>query len=315
MTQSLCLQPLGDTCAETDPLDLVTLPCTVGRSRDCDLQLNLDRISRHHLRLRLDGEQLLVEDLGSTNGTFVNDERIHVPTLLQPGDTLHIADYTFRLTSSDDSDGTPAARSGKPDTLSGQTIAGFTEESIGFPVQAPQFYELLNDALIEPLAAEADTNGQGDDALLILGRSRHPGLSADHDKLVEMARQLGEETRYHALLRQLAAQAGDQAGIDHRLIILPSDPIETEDIDLLIDELGNLSNKYRRLQLACLLDITPFDRPKLERLIDRLDRLGVATAARADAMASDADRDTADLDIIPVSIPAQLAATPLSELD
>lgn len=315
MTQSLCLQPLGDTCAETDPLDLVDLPCTVGRSRDCDLQLNLDRISRRHLRLQLDGEQLLVEDLGSTNGTFVNDERIHVPTLLNPGDTLHIADYTFRLTSSDDSDGTPASRSGKPGTLSGQTIAGFTEESIGFPVQAPQFYELLNDGLVEPLAAEADTNGQGDEAVLILGRSRHPGLNADHDKLVGMARQLGEETRYHALLRRQATQAADQAGVDHSLIILPSDPIEAEDIDLLVDELGGLAHAHRRLQLACLLDIRPFDRPTLERLIERLDRHGITTAARADAVASHADRDVARLDILPVRIGKQLEARPVTELD
>ncbi|MFZ4789582.1 MAG: FHA domain-containing protein [Candidatus Competibacteraceae bacterium] len=52
-----------------------------------------DNISRRHTRLRRDGETVLVEDLGSTNGTFLNEERLqpHQPTALHANATLRLA--------------------------------------------------------------------------------------------------------------------------------------------------------------------------------------------------------------------------------
>jgi len=48
----------------------------VGRGSTCDLRIEDDCISRNHLQVVLDGEKWLVRDLGSTNGTFVNGERV-----------------------------------------------------------------------------------------------------------------------------------------------------------------------------------------------------------------------------------------------
>jgi pSer/pThr/pTyr-binding forkhead associated (FHA) protein len=61
------------------------LPCTIGRSRDSDLGIDLDRISRRHARLEANGEDLLIIDLDSTNGTFVNHERIEQPNPVARG--------------------------------------------------------------------------------------------------------------------------------------------------------------------------------------------------------------------------------------
>lgn len=63
----------------------------VGRSEDADLALQDRFLSRRHARLYRDGERLLVEDLGSQNGTFVNDRRIEGPTELQPGDVVRMS--------------------------------------------------------------------------------------------------------------------------------------------------------------------------------------------------------------------------------
>ncbi len=49
---------------------------TLGRSPDADIRLVDDGISRHHARLTLTGMSIQVEDLGSSNGTYVNGERI-----------------------------------------------------------------------------------------------------------------------------------------------------------------------------------------------------------------------------------------------
>jgi uncharacterized RDD family membrane protein YckC len=67
----------------------------VGRSRSCDLRLRDDSVSRLHAVLYWRGEELVVEDSGSSNGTFVNRERIAAPTRLAEGDILTLG--TLRL--------------------------------------------------------------------------------------------------------------------------------------------------------------------------------------------------------------------------
>ena len=65
---------------------------SLGRSPDVDLRLESTSVSRHHLTLRRRGEELLVEDLGSANGTFLNGTRLTGVRALRPGDTLKVAD-------------------------------------------------------------------------------------------------------------------------------------------------------------------------------------------------------------------------------
>ena len=49
---------------------------TIGAIEDNDLVINDDTVSRHHCRIHVDGGAYMIEDLGSTNGTFVNRVRI-----------------------------------------------------------------------------------------------------------------------------------------------------------------------------------------------------------------------------------------------
>ena len=62
---------------------------TVGRASDNDLVVAHPSVSAHHAELHFDGEQFLLRDLSSSNGTFVNGERITAGTL-QDGDTVHV---------------------------------------------------------------------------------------------------------------------------------------------------------------------------------------------------------------------------------
>lgn len=63
-----------------------------GRSNDVDIFLGDVTVSRHHARFSVDGEGLLVEDLGSTNGTYINAER-HDKARLRPGDEVIIGKF------------------------------------------------------------------------------------------------------------------------------------------------------------------------------------------------------------------------------
>jgi predicted component of type VI protein secretion system len=64
-------------------------PIVIGRAPDVDLVLQDDEVSRRHARVSPAGEDsALVEDLGSVNGTFVNDNELHGPARLDPADEL-----------------------------------------------------------------------------------------------------------------------------------------------------------------------------------------------------------------------------------
>jgi DNA-binding winged helix-turn-helix (wHTH) protein len=70
----------------------------IGRDADCTVCIRSTTVSRHHARILVRGEEALVEDLGSKNGTFLFGTRIDRPTPLKDGDALQIGSIqaTFR---------------------------------------------------------------------------------------------------------------------------------------------------------------------------------------------------------------------------
>jgi pSer/pThr/pTyr-binding forkhead associated (FHA) protein len=80
-------------------LDVSERPLVLGRAERGGAKLAGDpELSRRHASVSLlDGRGLLVEDLGSRNGTFVKDHRIVAPTLIQPGDTIRIGTSELRF--------------------------------------------------------------------------------------------------------------------------------------------------------------------------------------------------------------------------
>jgi predicted component of type VI protein secretion system len=75
----------------------------IGRREDCDLRIPLGDVSRKHCRLIKDEQTVRIEDLGSSNGTFHNDQKVQ-EAVLSPGDTIRIGPVTFMVQI----DGVPA---------------------------------------------------------------------------------------------------------------------------------------------------------------------------------------------------------------
>lgn len=69
----------------------------IGRAKDCTLRAGSDAISRHHCALMKSAEGISVRDLGSRNGTYVNEEKIAGETLLKDGDNLRVGTLEFRF--------------------------------------------------------------------------------------------------------------------------------------------------------------------------------------------------------------------------
>jgi DNA-binding response OmpR family regulator len=65
---------------------------TIGRAVENDIVITSRRVSREHARLQRQGRRVVLSDLGSTNGTFLNDERVLSPAELRDGDRISIGD-------------------------------------------------------------------------------------------------------------------------------------------------------------------------------------------------------------------------------
>jgi len=72
---------------------------TVGRGQDNDVVLGSKQVSRQHAELTVVNDQLSVQDLGSSNGTLVNDEKLvpHEPKVLKDADVITFAAFSFRV--------------------------------------------------------------------------------------------------------------------------------------------------------------------------------------------------------------------------
>jgi predicted component of type VI protein secretion system len=65
---------------------------TIGRDSSNQVAINDAEISRKHARLTFQGGKFVLEDLGSTNGTFVNGQRLAGPVVLKPGDVVSLGE-------------------------------------------------------------------------------------------------------------------------------------------------------------------------------------------------------------------------------
>lgn len=69
----------------------------VGRSPECDIPIDDPYASEFHARVGLQGDTVVVHDLGSTNGTYVNGRRVTSPTTVSRGDTVQIGKTTLEV--------------------------------------------------------------------------------------------------------------------------------------------------------------------------------------------------------------------------
>ena len=77
--------------------DLAQAPILIGRGADAAIRLDDDYVSTRHARIASSGDQWFVEDLGSTNGTYIGSARITQPTTLTLGTQVRIGKTLLEL--------------------------------------------------------------------------------------------------------------------------------------------------------------------------------------------------------------------------
>jgi DNA-binding response OmpR family regulator len=133
---------------QNDPVPFLTDPnghehrlesgSTIGRAVECNVVIASKRVSREHARLRQEGRRWFIEDLGSSNGTLLNDERILASMEVRDGDSISIGDVVFTFHDPD----TTTVDSRLPD-LEVDTAAGVVRVNRRAVSLSPKEYLLL----------------------------------------------------------------------------------------------------------------------------------------------------------------------------
>jgi len=69
----------------------------IGRSSEADIQIDDESISRRHAQIENNGTILFLRDLGSTNGTFLSEQFVSAPVMVEVGSLIQIGEVNFRL--------------------------------------------------------------------------------------------------------------------------------------------------------------------------------------------------------------------------
>jgi pSer/pThr/pTyr-binding forkhead associated (FHA) protein len=142
----------------------ITRDVTVmGRREDCDFRIPLGDISRKHCRLIKEDEALKIEDLGSSNGTYVNGKRVH-DTELSPGDTVQIGPVVFVVQL----DGQPADEELHP-YHPGEASAQEQEEEVALEAEGESEDAVQLDDHEQPAETTLDKDGDFDPMSVLEG--------------------------------------------------------------------------------------------------------------------------------------------------
>lgn len=249
------------------------LPFRIGRRADADLVLLSPRVSHLHAEIHRDAHGLWLVDLASTNGCFVNGDRVAGPRRIVDGDVIHFADQEFRLVELVRAGDEPGA-----DPTSTKTISSARTPSRYFE-QARHFRDMLAGgrvyAQFQPIVRLSDGGIVGYEAL---GRGQLDGSEAYASVLFEIAESLELAVDLSAMMRarslELAARLPESA-----TLYLNTHPAELWDGTAFLEELAAIRRRLpaRGLVLEiherAVADLAAFGR--LRREMEQLD-IGIA---------------------------------------
>ena len=130
---------------------MLSLPTVIGRGRNVTLTLPHPLVSRRHCEIFAKGDQLIVRDLGSLNGTFINNQRIEGEHPLANGELLTIGSVTFRAAYDSELESTP-------DNISD------TDAAVSFPTLQAEEYQDRH-LLIDKKTKGADESAEQDSSV------------------------------------------------------------------------------------------------------------------------------------------------------
>lgn len=207
---------------------LDSFPFVIGRDEDCNLKLKSKWVSRHHAEIHKSGNLLWIRDLGSTNGTFLNQTRIQKAELLEAGDLISFGKFDFQVKSADS-----VRLALVEDTI---TMDPSNELAYLSSIE-PLFRKLLHERIVvphfQPILSFPDLQVVGYE---ILGRIGEIKLPSDPVELFDIAACLGCASELSALFREVGVDVGRQLP-GYPLLFTNTAPMEMDQIGRLVESL------------------------------------------------------------------------------
>lgn len=249
-------------------------PLVIGRSPDCDIVVQSTKVSRRHAELRMESDQLLLTDLGSTNGTWNNHQRIDGTETLFHGDVVHFGNVEYRVVSDLATDFKTGAQTISQDDM---TMLGDGQISGNLSVGARELSELLEQGLVKVLF-QPICNPQGEiQAIEALGRGIHPDLPTSPGQLFALAESLGKAPELSELLRKKAVETlEDQQQFP---VFLNVHPREFHNPDRLLTSLRDLYAQKQNPNLVLEIhEEVVTDHLRMKSFLESLLKLGIQMA-------------------------------------
>ncbi len=226
----LCGRALPHGPLQTVPVSVPSF--TVGRQTDCTLCLSNPTVSKRHAELAVVDGGLLVRDLGSRNGTFLNGCRVVDWSAVRDGDRLQFGTALFT-----------AQRAPPP-----QSMATLAEDVAGMAEACMQFDKLVSlPAVVPHYQPIVRLNGWDCIGYEVLARSHLAGLETPA-QMFHVASELGAERELSALMRREGVRAGLELAVGAKLF-LNTHPNELGD-PRLVDSLAVLRAEFPGIEIV-----------------------------------------------------------------
>lgn len=245
---------------QTPSIEITEAPFTIGRKPGNSLQIMEPTVSGYHARILAVDDHFLVEDLGSTNSTFVNGKRVKDVCRLVDGDTIYFGHASYRL-----SDHLPG--NFNPEETSFENVAD--EVRIQHLFEKAIHYDALN-PVYQPIVDLSNRKTVGFEALC---RSQILGLDTAQE-IFRAATSRGEAELVSHQMRVAAVNIFQQDAATHALY-LNTHPTEFESTDF-IDNLTEL--RQLDANLPIMLEIHEHaitSQSSMEKLCSRLKELQI----------------------------------------
>ena len=259
--------------------DVGKLPFRVGRDPLSDLAEATMGLSRRHAELSADiSGRLRLTDLDSTNGTFVNRERVNGSVLLAENDVIHFAHAEFRIRQRTGENATVVGRSPTADQERTVIVPAGRGLSENFVPHEREFKDLLRghglSGAVQPIV---DMRTREIFAYEWLGRGQHPDLPQSPIRLFQMAARLDRESELSQAFREYGIRTVSQR-MKGATLFVNTHPKETFD-DGFLQALARLRDDPSAPKLVVEVHETAvMDVSRMRDLASRLKDIGVRFA-------------------------------------
>jgi EAL domain-containing protein (putative c-di-GMP-specific phosphodiesterase class I) len=235
-----CLEGFSDKDEVLRRLTMIPLPFRIGRQPDLSLCLSSREVSRIHAEIFQMQSSLGIRDLGSTNGTFVNYQRLQEPVRLYDGDIIHFGRREFRIVHEL------------------MDPVGFDEMTDIYPGDLPQkmpsgarslqkmIHEKTVTTYFQPLVDLLDGQIFGYE---ILGRGDLPGFERSPMKLFQIASTINMSAELSDLFRQTGVSIGSTLP-GYPILFINTHPAEMGDWNRLVRNFQRLRSGFPSLQFT-----------------------------------------------------------------